>query len=116
MGFRVMSLERGYLPYQEARHSCRAMLSDRAHAKAELADKNVGPTGKKNDAPARWFRSIGFRVSRLVGSKAGYCQGASARVPREPSGRRSANKAMPYGEQDFDPSLAVLRRAMGRPP
>jgi len=27
------------------------MLSDRAQAKAELADKNVGPTGKKNDAP-----------------------------------------------------------------
>ena len=28
------------------------MLSDRAHAKAELADKNVGPTGNKNDARA----------------------------------------------------------------
>jgi len=26
------------------------MLSDRAEAKGALADKNVGPTGKKNDA------------------------------------------------------------------
>ncbi len=34
----------------EARHSCRAMLSDCAEAEAELADKNVGPTDKRTDA------------------------------------------------------------------
>ncbi len=45
----------------------RAMLSDRAHAKAELADKNVGPTGKKTDAPGHGRTSIVF--SWLVGVK-----------------------------------------------
>ncbi len=43
------------------------MLSDRAHAKAELADKNVGPTGKKTDAPGHGRTSIVF--SWLVGVK-----------------------------------------------
>jgi len=29
------------------------MPSDGGKAKAELADRNVGPTGKKNDAPGK---------------------------------------------------------------
>jgi len=66
-----MSLEHGCLPYQEARHSClateamakvgRAMLSDRARAKVELADKNVGPTSKKSDAPEPMLQEHRFK-------------------------------------------------------
>ena len=40
------------LPYQEARHPCRARLSDRPYAKTQLADTNAGPTPETNHAPA----------------------------------------------------------------